>query len=301
MVAEQKVLAGRLVFRGNARLQMVYLDAEGNLCTNLWELPFSQFTELDRDYSVNATADIVPIVTGMETECTEDGKWFCKLGLSMQYTIYDRQILDLVCDGYSTQRQLQMEKEQLRLPARLDRHMEELQLRKNWDMDGQKIEDLVWYAEQPRGSQEDGKLHWQIPGQFQVLYRDDLGQLQGGTIRGEMSAQMENDPSNHVEVWPAFTAIPEGMFMAEGGQLSAGGVMACDIYAEEGLAMVTALQLGEETSLDPQRPSLILRRCGDKELWDIAKECGSTVEAICKANGISAEPESDTMLLIPVM
>lgn len=301
VVAEQKVLAGRLVFRGNAQLQAVYLDGDGNLCSNSWELPFSQFTELDRDYSVHATADIVPIVTGIEIETTEDGKHTCKLGMSMQYTVYDRQVMDIVCDGYSTQRQLMMEKEQLRLPVRLDRHTEPLHLRQSWDMQGQKIEDVVWYAEQPHGSQDDDQLQWQIPGQFQILYRDDLGQLQGAIVRGEMMAEMENDPSNRVETWTAYPTAAEGIFMADGGQLTASGTMTCDVFGEEGLTMVTALQLGEQVPADPNRPSLILRRCGEGELWDIAKACGSTVEAICKANAITAEPEADTMLLIPVL
>jgi len=301
MIAEQKVLAGRLVFRGNAQLQIVYLDPDGNLCTNLWDLPFSQFTELDRDYSVHAMADILPIVTGMETEVLEDGKHICKLGLSMQYTVYDRHIMDIVCDGYSTQRQLLMEKEQLRLPVRLDRHMEDLQLRQQWPVQGQKIEDVVWYAEQPHSSQEDGRLRWQIPGQFQVLYRDDSGQLQGASVRGEMTAAMENDPSNRVDTWLSFPTGAEGVFMADGGQLTANGTLACDVFGEEGLTMVTALQLGEQIPADPNRPSLILRRSGDNELWEIAKECGSTVEAIWKANALTSEPEADTMLLIPVI
>ena len=89
--------------------------------------------------------------------------------------------------------------------------------------------------------------------------------------------------------------------MAEGAELTANGKMSCDVFGEEGLTMVTALQLGEQLPLDPNRPSLILRRSGDSELWEIAKECGSTVEAICKANSITTEPESDTMLLIPVI
>jgi hypothetical protein len=32
----------------------------------------------------------------------------------------------------------------------------------------------------------------------------------------------------------------------------------------------------------------------------MAKNCGSTVEAICRANGITAEPLDDRILLIPV-
>lgn len=300
-VTEQKVLAGRLVFRGNGKLKMLYLDQEGNLNSWVWELPFSQFTELDKDYSIHASADMVPIVTGLETEVTQEGQRVCKLGIAVQYTIYDRQILDLVCDGYSTKRDLQMEKELLHLPMRLDRHNQELQLRQTWDMQGQKVEDVVWYAEQPHGSQEADLLRWQIPGQFQILYRDELGQLQGATVRGEIEARMENDPSNKVCPWLGFPMETDASFGGEGGILTAGGSMQVDVFGEAGIEMLTALHLGEATAADPNRPSLILRRSGDNDLWEIAKECGSTVEAICKANGLTGEPEENKMLLIPIV
>ena len=61
------------------------------------------------------------------------------------------------------------------------------------------------------------------------------------------------------------------------------------------------LELGEENTSDPARPSLILRRAGEADLWEIAKNTGSTVEAIRKANALEAEPRQDQMLLIPVM
>jgi len=51
---------------------------------------------------------------------------------------------------------------------------------------------------------------------------------------------------------------------------------------------------------DPNRPSLIVRRAGANRLWDIAKDSGSTVEAIQKVNGLQGEPAPDQMLLIPV-
>lgn len=64
--------------------------------------------------------------------------------------------------------------------------------------------------------------------------------------------------------------------------------------------MVTGLELGEQRRLDPNRPSLILRRIGEDRLWDIAKASNSTVEAIRKANGLQEEPAPNQMLLIPV-
>ena len=68
----------------------------------------------------------------------------------------------------------------------------------------------------------------------------------------------------------------------------------------QGMPMLTGMELEEATEPDPARPSLILRHRGEKSLWELAKECGSTVEAICKANGLQEEPRDDRLLLIPV-
>ena len=64
--------------------------------------------------------------------------------------------------------------------------------------------------------------------------------------------------------------------------------------------MVTALELGQPTPMDPNRPSLILRRAQSDSLWELAKDCGSTVSAIREANGLDEEAVAGQMLLIPV-
>jgi hypothetical protein len=40
---------------------------------------------------------------------------------------------------------------------------------------------------------------------------------------------------------------------------------------------------------------------GSRTLWELAKHCGSTVEAIQKANGFEDAPGKDSILLIPVL
>jgi hypothetical protein len=70
--------------------------------------------------------------------------------------------------------------------------------------------------------------------------------------------------------------------------------------SQQGMNMVTGLELGEMEIPDPARPSLILRRAGEDSLWEIAKGSGSTVSAIRKANGLKDEPLDDRLLLIPV-
>jgi len=69
---------------------------------------------------------------------------------------------------------------------------------------------------------------------------------------------------------------------------------------EQKIPMVTGVAMGELKKKDPDRPSLILKRAGEDRLWDMAKQWGSTVDAIRSANHLQAEPVPGQMLLIPV-
>ena len=71
--------------------------------------------------------------------------------------------------------------------------------------------------------------------------------------------------------------------------------------AELELPMVTALEVGEMFQIAADRPSLLLQRMGEEDLWNLAKATGSTVEAIRKANDLQEEPEVGQMLLIPIL
>ena len=71
-------------------------------------------------------------------------------------------------------------------------------------------------------------------------------------------------------------------------------------YASEPILALSGIEVGEQKQPDPQRPSVILKRAGEEDLWTLARQYGSTVDAICKANQISDEPHPGMMLLIPV-
>ena len=86
----------------------------------------------------------------------------------------------------------------------------------------------------------------------------------------------------------------------QGIALTAQWDITADVFSEQGLPMLTQITLGEKCEKDPNRPSLILRKAGKQRLWDIARECGSTVDAIVQANSLQDQPEADRILLIPV-
>ncbi|MBE6976788.1 MAG: hypothetical protein E7439_06315 [Ruminococcaceae bacterium] len=300
-ILEQKVLAGRLVFRGNAMLRMRYCTEDGSIHNWDWEIPMSQYTELDKDHSPSATASIVPIVTNLELNRDEEGKWKMNCGISAQYTVFDRQILELISDAYSVSRQVQPRTEMLKLPVRLEQRQEDMTLKGQWEGQGQKIFDISFGAGHPKQIQMDEELEMELPGVFQMLYTDENGDLQDTQVRCSDSMTMANDPGNRVSVLVQSLDDPHGTLTGDGAVLTANVRMTQDVYSEAGMPMVTALELGEAVQPDPNRPSLILRRTDDHGLWEIAKECGSTVDAICKANGLTSEPESGRLLLIPVM
>ena len=70
--------------------------------------------------------------------------------------------------------------------------------------------------------------------------------------------------------------------------------------ARQQIPMITALTVSEEKKANPHRPTLILRRMDTDSLWELAKDCGSTMDAIIQANALTTDPEQGQMLLIPV-
>jgi hypothetical protein len=137
------------------------------------------------------------------------------------------------------------------------------------------------------------------PGWCQILYLDPEGNLRGEQGRFEASIPMPTDDGvAPTLLWEAEKgqAAPDGNAVAVSGQLCAREMTVYD-WAVPALSGIT---YGEEKAKDPDRPSLILRRCGGESLWDIAKKSGTTVQSIQTANGIDTDPAPDKMLIIPI-
>jgi hypothetical protein len=99
--------------------------------------------------------------------------------------------------------------------------------------------------------------------------------------------------------WPSGKA--QGNLLSGSAQLSAEGMLMTETMTTNALPVVTGLELGELQEADPRRPSLILRRTNGQNLWDIAKEYGSSVDSIRDANGLSNDLETAQILLIPIL
>lgn len=296
---DQKVLGNKMVFRGNGNLHVLFLSEEGQLHSWDFELPFSQFAELDGSFSTDAHGDVTLCPTSLELELDDEGHLRLKCGVVGQYLVDEPEMLELVEDAYSPGRELKIRQEMLELPAILETRRENLYGEQTVPAEANIAADLQFLADFPRQRRNGNRVEMEVPGIFQVLYYGADGSVQSANGRWTGQLSMDADEASQITAQPAQPQTQ--VYLGNGSMIVKGEVpLQMTTTGTRGLPMVTGLELGEQRQPEPNRPSLILRRAGESGLWDIAKSTGSTMEAIRKVNGLQAEPAPDQMLLIPV-
>lgn len=299
-LTDQKVLANKIVFRGNTNLHVLYCSEEGQLYSWDFELPFSQFAELNGSYSNDAQTDLVLCPTSLELELDDEGHLRLKCGIVGQYLVDDLEMVEVIEDAYSPGRELNLRMDTLNLPARLESRRENLYGEQTIPGEANLAADVRFLPDFPRQRRTDSGVSLEIPGSFQVLYYGEDGSLQSAQARWEGEQTVEADEESRLSILPG---APQNSQVTLGsGNMTARVELPLYMTATgtRGIPMVTGLELGEAKEPDGNRPSLILRRAGEARLWDIAKAAGSTMEAIRKANDLQEEPAPGQMLLIPV-
>jgi hypothetical protein len=293
-IIDRKIMAGKVVFRGAAALRLLYMDADGKVRTWTAEVPFSQFADLEGEYDDTAQPSVTPAVTNLELERLEDGALRMKAGLTGQYVVWDSPVIQTVEDAYSSNRGVEVHTQSLELPMMLDRRQENLRPEQRTDHGGQVV-DVFMMTEHPQQQRRGEDVVMELPVTFQLLVDD--GELRCETVKTRETWALPVHES--CRLWAS--SMPTGWPGDKGGSVGGDVTVTASTVAGEGLPMVTGLTLGETMPADPERPSLILRRSDGENLWELAKEYGSTVDAIRQSNGLTDEPQTGAMLLIPVL
>ncbi len=298
-ITDKKVLGNKVVFRGTGNLHVLYRSEEGQLYSWDFELPFSQFSELDGEYGSDAQADMIPGVTNLELNLDEEGHMRLKSGLVSQYVISDKIMVQTVEDAYCPGRELNLDMENLELPVILENRRENIYGEQTIPAEANLTVDARFDPEFPRQRRRENEVELELPGTFQVLYYGEDGALRSASARWEGQQILRSHENSQIIPIPA-PVDPQTSL--GNGQILVKAEIPLEMTAEarQEIPMVTGVELGNPIMPDPSRPSLILRRAGDSRLWDIAKGTGSTVEAIRRANKLQAEPAPGQMLLIPV-
>jgi len=300
---EEKVMSDKIVFRGTALLHVLYQTREGELHSHDFEVPFSQYAQLEQEHEQNAQGWAGCVLTGLELDKEFDNPDALQLkaGLLCQYRIFDRPVIEVVEDAYSTVREISPVTEELLLPVMLDRNTEHINPELSIDVPGTRLVDIACYpGELQLRSEEDGAL-LQMQCLMQSLIYNADGVLQSVASRWSDTRNIPADGNTVMQADWMTVGKPQGSISGSGGVVRGEMALETVSYSSSGIRQVTGVDLGQQRDSEEERPSLILQKMGTGRLWDLAKRCGSTMEAIRAANALEGEPDSQQMLIIPVL
>lgn len=303
-VQEQKMVGSKGVFKGSLLVDALFEGEDGVLFGHHWNLPFSQYAELEKDLedcslqtelslcSVEAEADSQPgsqrllLSANLLAQC-------CAGGIRRIW---------LIEDAFCTDGELEPKWQEDRISAVLDRQLfqetavlqETLEIKELVDVWADMAEP-VWQREQER-------MELCLPLSFSVLYRDREDQMQGECFRSRVCVETQLAENGQCSLYSP--ELGEIFSTVAGDTLAIR--MPLRLYvqssAQQLLRRVSGAQVLPLQEEGEQRPSVILRFTdGKEELWQIAKSCRSSVEAIMAANELDGEevPEN-SLLLIPL-
>jgi len=299
-IIDKKIMAGKLVFRGSAVLHILYRGEDQKLYTWDCDLPFSQYGDLDVDFREDAIAWVYPCVTSLDVNLDENGGLRLNAGLLGQYLLAEYTPISVAEDAYSIRRAVSLTLDSLQLPAILDANTQNISMEKTVQADARQIVDVTFNPRQGAVEMTEKGAAMALGCPFQVLYYDDDGKL--SSTAGFWEGNWELPAAADCTVVASVRPLGRAQATIGPGDISLRGDVCVEarVNAGQGIPMVTHMELGESVKPDPNRPGLILRRAGKNRLWDIAKETGTTVDAIKKANRLQEEPPADKVLLIPV-
>jgi len=300
-IIEQKVVSDKAVFRGTAFLHVLCSTVDGGLYSMDHEIPFSQYTELDNEYTENSEVDFSFLVTNLELDKNEDGGLHLLAGITGQFIIADRIWLEIIEDAYSVKRSASVILRKIQLPVILDTQKKTVDFTTAAELPCKQLVDICWYPDQPGIKKTISGTEVELSGLVQALYYDAEGFLRNytDTVTQTYDLNADRDLDVHAGIRPG--ARESGTVTREGMQLYMDAVL--DVRFDSGFDInpVESIELEQADDKKKNTPSLILRRaCGD-DLWTIAKNCASSVDAIVETNQLSDESAGNKMLIIPVI
>jgi hypothetical protein len=303
VVRDRKLIGNKAVFKGTVCLQVLYQTEDENFETFNFQLPFSQFLDLDYEGGEDDVS-VTMVLTGAELE--PDGLEHCtRLRLTLnalaQAVVTAQRPVTVLRDLYSTRQQVTPQLTTYALESRLDRQLLSQTVRETIQGPIRAVVDAAVFLEPPTQSREGTRVQLRCPAVVSLLYYDDNGVLQGTTRR--MEAQTATDLAEGCLCLPQATTDGVVTAVPTAGGAEVWFEVAFDVECRAA-EQITAVCGAETADLaDTARPSVIIRAAGEQEtLWSIAKACRSTEEAIMQANHLTEEDAiGGRMLLIPLV
>ena len=299
-VQELRSIGSKMILKGCVRNEILYFTEHGALETAMFSTAFSQIIETETD-TEEALCDAQMLISGMYYELVpgEDGRSIsAELHLVAQIVVYTRHTIRYLSDAYCNAYPIELHRTQREF-TRLGR---ELLLREscNAQLDtAGEIGTVIACHVAPVGwSRSGGELTVQLLTQLVWQNGETCGSMER-TVVHTFSPETGGE-ALHVSV----VSVADVFAAPENGGAELRVSLEIRGFAVQNLTLdcISSIACDETAPLDlDDRPTLVILFAREKpDLWSLARENCSTVEAIRAANDLDGEaPESGQLLLIP--
>ena len=300
---ESKIIGNKLIFKGEAAVQLLYRPAGGGLDAADFTLPFSQITEVI-GVGENGTCSVEMGLTGAEFSLGGDGRTVsASLSMLAQVIVWEERVVELLADTYSTC-----------CPVRTEQTSYDYQLRQAEDIGRQAVREIIETGIQvksvvdtyctvgrTRQSREGKELRLTAElGVTAVCLAEDAGYC-AVSRRLEVSCAVDV-PEECACQFSCQCGNPIATPTADGVEVRFPVEFPYLCLRPASAAVVHDVDIEDASDGEKGRqPSIVLRIMDEGErLWDVAKRYGTTTEDIVRANELESEqPCGGTLLLIP--
>ena len=309
-VTECRSVGSKLILKGIACLDMLYLTQGGTLAQLSSELPFSQIVDgldgADGELSCDASLRLTGCEVRIGSENAPDDAHTVSLKLMICAFVLLRRTQKLCCiaDLYSTAYDLAAKSEQVELSPSPETFVRTQTVREQIET-GVAVQSILC-ADVSFGSaaltQSDAGSTLRTSALIKVLYLDESG----SPLLAERRVEVTLDTDVPAAMKASVRCVCAGDISAS---ISASGIevrFPAEFTLISSVApcypCLTALSAEERKEPDGETPSLVLRMLKKGEtLWNLAKQYRTTVEDILKANELTEEAAAaiGQMLLIP--
>lgn len=309
-VTECKSVGSKVILKGIACLDMLYLTQGGTLAELNSELPFSQIIdglddgggELSCDASLRLTSCEIRI--GSENAPDDAHTVSIKLMISAFVLLRKTQKICCIADLYSTAYDLNAKSEQVQLSPCPETFVRTQTVREQIET-GVAVQSILC-ADVTFGSaaltQSDTGGALRTSALIKVLYLDESGSPLLAERRVEVTLDTDVSAAYDARVRCVCAGDVSASISANGIEVRFPVEFTLTSSSAPCYPCLTALSAEERKEPDGETPSLVLRMLKTGEtLWNLAKQYRTTVEEILKANELTEEAAAaiGQMLLIP--
>ena len=300
---EARVIGTKLVFKGEARLNLFLRGEDGTVFPGEFRLPYSQLMDGGED-SEDALCEMSLYFSDVKCSLDpEDPRTIqAELSIQAQARLEKEVRVPILSDLYSTVYEVQSEWEEAPVRSMAGSSEDQIPLRQVLETTQGVEEILEVQSRLGRCDRRREGEDWVIAQEVQtvVLYRGEEGpaSLEDRTqVVHRLPAMGEKDLSFRVDLLrePAAGQTPGGV------EVNLPLAIRWTAMENGTATVISRVILGEQREQTGEQPSVIIRavRTGET-LWDVAKACLSTEGEIMEATGLtSGEIWPGQMLLIP--